>query len=102
MTKTGLDGLIHSQARLQICALLTPVDMAEFQFLRDEIGVSDSVLSKHIKQLEEACYVKLIKKKKDGRQHTWLAITRIGRMAFRRHMTELTRIASIAGVTFDE
>jgi DNA-binding HxlR family transcriptional regulator len=30
---------------------------AEFQVLRDELGVSDSVLSKHLKQLEDAGHV---------------------------------------------
>jgi len=36
---------------------LTPLQEVKFQVLRDELGVSDSVLSKHLKQLEEAGYV---------------------------------------------
>ena len=57
----ALDPLIHAPARLQICALLSAVEEAEFAVLREETGVSDSVLSKHIRQLEEARYVKVRK-----------------------------------------
>ncbi|HEC01073.1 MAG TPA: ArsR family transcriptional regulator, partial [Sphingomonadales bacterium] len=54
MTTSAIDSVIHAPNRLQICALLAPLEMAEFQVLRDALKVSDSVLSKHIKQLEEA------------------------------------------------
>ena len=54
MSEGSFDSTIHAPNRLQICALLAPLDDAEFQFLRDSLEVSDSVLSKHIKHLEEA------------------------------------------------
>jgi hypothetical protein len=44
-----LDAVIHAPNRLQICAVLTPLEEAEFQMLRETVGISDSVLSKHIK-----------------------------------------------------
>jgi len=56
-----LDPVIHAPNRLQICALLAPLAEAEFALLRDELGVSDSVLSKHVKQLELAAYARLRK-----------------------------------------
>ena len=92
------DALIHAPGRLQICAVLSAVDEAEFATVRDAVGVSDSVLSKHVKQLEEAGYVKVRKAVVATRQRTWLSITRAGRAAFRAHMAELARLASMAGL----
>ena len=51
------DAVIHAPGRLQICAMLSAADEVEFATVRDAIAVSDSVLSKHVKQLEEAGYV---------------------------------------------
>ena len=95
MSKGSFDSTIHAPNRLQICALLAPLDDAEFQFLRDSLEVSDSVLSKHIKQLEEAGYVKQRKEKVDGRQRTWVYLTDIGRSAFASHVEALKSIVAI-------
>ena len=37
--------------RLQVCALLSATDEAEYALVREETGVSESVLSKHVRQL---------------------------------------------------
>ena len=89
------DAVIHAPGRLQICAILSGLDDAEFAMIRDRIGVSDSVLSKHVKQLEEAGYVALTKAPFDGRQRTWLSLTGAGRKAFAAHVAELTRLAGM-------
>ena len=80
MSAPVLDAVIHAPGRLQICAMLSAADEVEFGVVRDGIGVSDSVMSKHVKQLEEAGYVKL-------------------RKAFAGHVAELTRLAGLAGVS---
>nr|WP_275428509.1 transcriptional regulator [Streptomyces sp. CS090A] len=46
--------MIHAPNRLQICAMLAAVDSMEFSRARESLGVSDSVLSKHLKVLEGA------------------------------------------------
>lgn len=89
------DAIIHAPGRLQICAILSSVDDAEFAMIRDAIKVSDSVLSKHLKQLEEAGYVKLTKQAENGRQRTWIALTTAGRKAFSAHVAELQRLAAL-------
>lgn len=91
--------IIHAPNRLRICALLAPLETAEFQVLRDELGVSDSVLSKHIKQLEDVGYVKQLKNKLNGRQRTWAYLTSKGRKAFEAHIEELKRLVTIADGT---
>ena len=88
------DPVIHAPNRLQICAMLATVDSAEFGAVRDTIGVSDSVLSKHVKQLEGAGYVALTKAPFETRLRTWLSLTRKGRAAFKAHVAELERLVS--------
>lgn len=89
------DAIIHAPGRLQICALLSGIDDAEFAMIRDRIEVSDSVLSKHLKLLEDAGYVKLRKAASEGRQRTWVSMTPAGKKAFAAHVSELTRLAGI-------
>jgi DNA-binding MarR family transcriptional regulator len=95
LTKTGLNSVIHAPNRLKICAFLTPLEEAEFQVLRGELDVSDSVLSKHLKQLEDAGYVAFRKGAVNGRQRMWAGLTKAGRKAFAGHIEELTRIAGM-------
>ena len=94
----AFDPVIHAQHRLQICALLSPVDDMEFAALRDELGVSDSVLSKHLSTLESAGYVELRKARLDARQRTWVALTRSGKRAFDGHVAELRRLVALSDV----
>jgi len=90
------DPVIHAPGRLQICAILSRVD-AEFALIRDTIKVSDSVLSKHLKQLEDAGYITLTKTPVDGRSRTWASLTPAGKKAFAAHVAELNRLAGLAG-----
>ena len=96
MSLPGLDPLIHAPVRLQICAILSAADEAEFAVVREETGVSESVLSKQVKLLEEAGYVRVRKATLASRQRTWLALTAAGRTAFAAHMQALTRLAQTA------
>ncbi len=96
MTLPGLDPLIHAPVRLQICAILSAADEAEFALVREETGVSESVLSKQVKLLEEAGYVAVRKATLASRQRTWLSLTKAGRAAFATHMRALTRLAEQA------
>ncbi len=93
----ALDAVIHAPARLQVAAVLAAVTEAEFAFVRDAVGVSDSVLSKHLSALGEAGYVKLRKAALGGRQRTWISLTREGRRAFAAHVAALQALAAAAG-----
>ena len=96
MSKVRLDAVIHPPNRLRICALLSPLEEAEFQVLREELDVSDSVLSKHLSQLEQAGYLSLRKGVVDGRRRTWARLTASGRKAFARHVAALKEITAMA------
>lgn len=88
----GFDAILHPPARLQIAAVLANVDTAEFAKLRELVGVSDSVLSKHLSALTEAGHISLRRVASDGRQRTWASLTRSGRTAFKAHVAALQKI----------
>ena len=94
----GFDAVLHPPARLQIAAVLANVDTAEFAKLRKLVGVSDSVLSKHLSALAEAGHISLRKVASDGRQRTWASLTRSGRTAFKAHVAALQKIVEGAAL----
>ena len=92
MSNSHFDPLIHAQNRLQICAMLASSVEIEFKILRDELAVSDSVLSKHLKALEDAGYITLSKRSLVGRQRTWISLTLAGKKAYQGHVSALQAI----------
>jgi len=88
----GFDTVIHAPHRLRICAVLDTVDQAEFAVLRQTLGVSESVLSKQVRALEEAGYVRVSKATRDSRVRTWAGFTKEGRRAYRAHVAALRAI----------
>ncbi|RJL30797.1 transcriptional regulator [Bailinhaonella thermotolerans] len=88
----GFDATIHAPNRLRICALLDRVQEAEFAVVQERLGVSASVLSKHVSVLMDAGYVKQNKAVRDTRQRVWLSLTRSGRAAYRDHIAALRAI----------
>ncbi|GAA4609095.1 transcriptional regulator [Actinoallomurus liliacearum] len=88
----NLDPVIHAPARLQIVSLLAAATEAEFAFVRDNLQISDSVLSKHASALETAGYVEIRKGHVGKRPRTWLKLTPQGRQAFREYVATLQRI----------
>ena len=87
-----LDPHLQAPARLKLATMLTAVTEIEFAVLRDGLGVSDSVLSKHLSALVEAGYVRSRKGTHQGRRTTWVAISPIGRKVLRSHVAALRDI----------
>jgi len=54
VTAARFDELIHAPTRLEIVSLLAAAEWADFKFIRDELGLSDSALSKQLTTLEAA------------------------------------------------
>ena len=88
-TAPRIDPHIHPPARLQLVTMLTAVSEVEFVTLREALGVSDSVLSKHVSALAEVGYVRSRKGTRDGRRTTWIALTKKGERALRGHAAAL-------------
>ena len=88
----GFDELIHPATRLSIVALLAAADGADFAFLRDELGLSDSALSKQLSTLEEAGYVTIERPLSDRRRRVRARLTPLGRERFDGHVVALREI----------
>lgn len=93
MPAERLDPVIHPIARLSICALLASgADWVEFAALRDAAQISDSVLSKQSRVLEDAGYLEIRKGAVGRRPRTWFRLTPEGHAAFQGHITWLQRV----------
>lgn len=88
----GINATIHAPNRLRICALLEAAGEAEFGVVQQQLGVSASVLSKHVSVLMGAGYVEQRKAVRDTRQRVWLKLSPQGREAYRGHLTALRAI----------
>jgi len=93
-----LDELLVHAVRFSIVALLAAASKVEFSFVRDEVEVTDSMLSKQISILEQAGYIKVHKGFVGKRPRTWLSLTREGRRVFERHLAALRDIAAADGI----
>ncbi|GAB3149269.1 transcriptional regulator [Micromonospora sonneratiae] len=103
MTTHRFDELIHAPTRLSIVSLLAATEWAEFKFVRDTVGLSDSALSKQLTTLEEAGYVEIRKAFIGKRPRTSVKLTRTGRNAFSGHVAALQQIVARSGenIAFD-
>lgn len=97
MSDPVLDPLIHAPKRLAAMAILAASDWAEFAFLRARLGVSDSDLSKQMKALHEAGYIRVMKRGKGPGATTWYRLRAEGRRAFEGHVAYLHSLVAGAG-----
>jgi DNA-binding transcriptional ArsR family regulator len=99
MTADRFDELIHAPTRLGIVALLAASEWAEFRFIRNRAGLSDSALSKQLSILEGAGYIEVHKAFVGKRPRTSVRLSRTGRAAFEGHVAALQRIVSESGAS---
>ena len=98
---SGFNETIHVPTRLRICALLAGAGEVEFGVIRDALALSDSVLSKHLKVLEQAGFADLRKGTVNTRTRTWVRLTKAGSKAFKDHVDELRKLAASADNLFN-
>jgi DNA-binding MarR family transcriptional regulator len=89
------DEVVHAPNRLQICAMLAALDSVEFATVRDSLGVADSVVSKHVRVLQDAGYVSVRKATVGSRVRTSLALTARGRRAYAGHVAALRALVDV-------
>jgi DNA-binding MarR family transcriptional regulator len=97
MSAPRFDELIHPSTRLSIVSLLAAADWVEFAFVRDELGLSDSALSKQLSTLEEAGYIAVERPVSERRRRVRARLTPRGRAAFDGHVAALRDILARAG-----
>ena len=69
--------------------LLASVSRVEFSYLRDQLQLSDSDLSKQLRVLADACYLTSKRTGKGKSRASWFSITPQGRKALNHHAAAL-------------
>ena len=94
MSTARFDELIHAPTRLAIVSLLAAAQWADFKYIRDELGLSDSALSKQLSTLESAGYVQIRKRFVGKYPRTSASLSPAGRQAFEQHVAALQQIVA--------
>lgn len=92
MIAAKFDELIHPSTRLSLVAVLAATDWVDFAFLRDELALSDSALSKQLSTLEDAGYVEIERPVREHRRRVRARLTPAGASAFDGHVAALRSI----------
>ena len=90
-----LDRLIHEPARLRILTILSGVDVADFNFLLNTLGLTKGNLSSHMDKLEKAGYVSISKSFNGRMPHTEVTITDTGKDALNQYWIDIDQIRSL-------
>lgn len=85
----NIDLIVHAPARLAVLTYLAVVESADYVFLMRQTGLTWGNLSTHLKKLEEAGYVEIIKEFRGKKPHSTVSLTERGRSAFREYRKSL-------------
>lgn len=89
---TDIDEVIHGRVRLGVMAYLSGADTAEFNELKTRLQVTDGNLSVHLRKLEDAGFVEVIKSFQGRRPLTRARLTEAGRKAFVAYLDAMARL----------
>mgnify|MGYP002620951869 FL=1 len=93
-----LDPVIHAQARLRVMVALSVLregDRLAFPRLQEMLGMTAGNLSIHLRKLEEAGYVEVVKTHQGRTPTTLLGLTRRGRLAFEEYTAAVKALLSL-------
>ena len=88
---------IHAPTRLRLCAMLRPVDEADFRVIAETLDLSEANLSKTVQNLLALGYLVTSKQaspqRTDARRTTSVKLTSLGRRVFDEHLAALRAMA---------
>jgi len=93
----SLDPVIHAQPRLRVTVALAALDAGDritFPRLQQLVGMTAGNLSTHLRKLEAAGYVAVIKAHRRRTPVTYIALTREGRRALEDYSAALRALLS--------
>jgi len=90
-----LDRTIHEPARLRILTILSGVDVADFSFLLNTLGLTKGNLSSHMDKLEKNGLVEVLKTFNARIPHTEFRLTGDGREALDSYWRSLDAIRAL-------
>lgn len=88
----NINKVFDHRVRLGIMSALVVNDYADFNTLKELLGVTDGNLASHLKSLEKEEYI-LIEKQFIGRKpNTKYSITKLGKLEFKKHIEALEKL----------
>ncbi len=90
-----LDRIIHEPARLRILTILSSIDVADFNFLCNTLGLTKGNLSSHMDRLEREGYVEINKTFNGKVPHTEFKLSDDGRNALQDYWAGIDAIRSM-------
>ncbi|HUK81620.1 MAG TPA: transcriptional regulator [Verrucomicrobiae bacterium] len=87
-----LEQVIHVKGRLSIISVLAATESLPFTELRDLLSLTDGNLAAHLVALNNAGYIRMVKRGANGKPLTFISLTAAGRNAFTRYLEGLERI----------
>ncbi|MEV7806000.1 transcriptional regulator [Microbispora sp. NPDC088329] len=90
-----LDPVIHAQARLRVVAILSTLaegDFITFPSLQGLLRMTAGNLSVHLRKLEDAEYITIVKTHEGRTPSTLISLTYRGRAAFEAYTAALRRL----------
>jgi DNA-binding MarR family transcriptional regulator len=91
---SDLNKAFDNKVRLGIMSILLTRQHAEFNQLKELLGVTDGNLASHIKALEKEHYIEVKKQFIDRKPNTKYLATKEGRNAFKKHLNALETLIS--------
>ena len=85
-----IDDVIHGRIRLGIMAALSGVETSDFNSLKARLQTTDGNLSVHLRKLEEAGFVEVIKSFQGRKPLTQARMTEPGRKAFLAYLDAMS------------
>ena len=92
-----LDEVIHGRVRLGIMAVLSGVESADFNTLKAKLQTTDGNLSVHLRKLEDAGFVAVVKRFEGRKPLTEASMTPAGRKAFLAYLDAMQGLVGPGG-----
>lgn len=96
MSLDDLDPNLAAPKRLAAMGILSAARKVEFGYLRDQLQLSDSDLSKQLKVLGDAGYLTTERTGKGKTRASWFSITPEGKRALKSHAAALQELLAPA------
>lgn len=87
-----INKLFDHRIRLGIMSILVVNESVDFTTLKELLDVTDGNLASHTKTLEKANYIIVEKSFIDRKPNTKYVVTKIGRVAFEKHIEALENL----------
>lgn len=89
---TNINKAFDHRIRLGIMSILMVNEYADFNTLKELLGVTDGNLASHTKSLEQVQYITVEKQFIGRKPNTRYSTTKLGRAEFKKHINALEKL----------